>query len=76
MARRDKIHRILQEIIERHTDPWGVKATTVEAREVVLPFMKKNSEAQMEALLKSSASRHLKLESSASDLTHAETTQH
>ena len=36
----------------------------------------KGSEEQMEALLKSSASRHLKLESSASELTHAETTHH
>ena len=37
LARRDKINQILQEIIDRHTGPWGVKVTAVEVRDVVLP---------------------------------------
>jgi regulator of protease activity HflC (stomatin/prohibitin superfamily) len=27
----------LQEIIDRHTDPWGIKVTGVEVKDVVLP---------------------------------------
>src|SRR6201997_3204954 len=37
LARRDKINHTLQEIIDRQTDPWGVKVTAVEVRDVVLP---------------------------------------
>ncbi len=37
LARREKINQTLQEIIDRHTDPWGVKVTAVEVRDVVLP---------------------------------------
>jgi regulator of protease activity HflC (stomatin/prohibitin superfamily) len=37
LARRDKINQVLQEIIDRHTGPWGVKVTAVEVRDVVLP---------------------------------------
>ena len=37
LAHRDKINQVLQEIIDRHTGPWGVKVTAVEVRDVVLP---------------------------------------
>jgi len=37
LARRDKINQVLQEIIDKHTGPWGVKVTAVEVRDVVLP---------------------------------------
>jgi regulator of protease activity HflC (stomatin/prohibitin superfamily) len=37
LAHRDKINHILQEIIDRHTDPWGVKVSAVEVRDVILP---------------------------------------
>jgi len=37
LAQRDKINQVLQEIIDRHTGPWGVKVTAVEVRDVVLP---------------------------------------
>src|ERR1039457_1384346 len=37
LAHRDKINQTLQEIIDRHTDPWGVKVTAVEVKDVVLP---------------------------------------
>src|SRR5271170_7948091 len=37
LAQRDKINRTLQEIIDGHTGPWGVKVTAVEVRDVVLP---------------------------------------
>jgi regulator of protease activity HflC (stomatin/prohibitin superfamily) len=37
LARRDTINRTLQEIIDRQTDPWGIKVTAVEVKDVVLP---------------------------------------
>ncbi len=37
LARREKINQTLQVIIDRHTDPWGVKVTAVEVKDVVLP---------------------------------------
>jgi regulator of protease activity HflC (stomatin/prohibitin superfamily) len=37
LAQRDKINLTLQEIIDRHTDPWGIKVTGVEVKDVVLP---------------------------------------
>ncbi|MBA4147063.1 MAG: SPFH domain-containing protein [Verrucomicrobia bacterium] len=37
LSQRDKINRKLQEIIDRQTDPWGVKVTAVEIRDVSLP---------------------------------------
>jgi regulator of protease activity HflC (stomatin/prohibitin superfamily) len=50
LAQREKINMQLQEIIDRHTDPWGVKVTTVEVRDVVLPdTMKRAMARQAEA---------------------------
>jgi regulator of protease activity HflC (stomatin/prohibitin superfamily) len=46
LARRDKINQTLQEIVDRHTDPWGVKVTAVEVRDVVLPEDMKRSMAK------------------------------
>jgi regulator of protease activity HflC (stomatin/prohibitin superfamily) len=37
LARRERINQTLQEIIDRQTDPWGVKVTAVEVKDVVLP---------------------------------------
>ena len=37
LARRENINQTLQEIIDRHTDPWGIKVTSVEVKDVVLP---------------------------------------
>src|SRR4026207_1904589 len=37
LAHRDKINQTLQEIIDRQTDPWGIKVTSVEVKDVVLP---------------------------------------
>jgi regulator of protease activity HflC (stomatin/prohibitin superfamily) len=53
LAQRDKINQQLQEIIDRHTEPWGVKVTAVEVRDVVLPdtmkrAMAKQAEAERE----------------------------
>ena len=53
LAQRDKINQQLQEIIDRHTEPWGVKVTSVEIRDVVLPdsmkrAMAKQAEAERE----------------------------
>jgi len=53
LAQREKINQELQEIIDRHTDPWGIKVTSVEVRDVVLPdsmkrAMAKQAEAERE----------------------------
>jgi regulator of protease activity HflC (stomatin/prohibitin superfamily) len=37
LAQRDKINLTLQEIIDHQTDPWGIKVTAVEVKDVVLP---------------------------------------
>ena len=36
-AQRDKINVRLQEIINRQSDPWGIKVTATEVRDVILP---------------------------------------
>ncbi len=46
LAQRDKINQQLQEIIDRHTEPWGVKVTSVEVRDVVLPDSMKRAMAK------------------------------
>ena len=53
LAHREKINLQLQEIIDRQTEPWGVKVSTVEVRDVVLPdgmkrAMAKQAEAERE----------------------------
>src|SRR5512136_421350 len=53
LAHRDKINQTLQEIIDRQTDPWGIKVTSVEVRDVALPegmrrAMAKQAEAERE----------------------------
>src|SRR6201984_2341280 len=37
LSERDKINLRLQEIIDRQTDPWGIKVTAVEVKDVILP---------------------------------------
>ena len=37
LAERDRINRHLQEVIDRHTDPWGIKVSAVEIKHVDLP---------------------------------------
>ena len=37
LSQREKINMTLQEIIDRATDPWGIKVTAVEVKDVVLP---------------------------------------
>lgn len=53
LSRREMINLKLQEIIDRQTEPWGVKVSTVEVRDVVLPdamkrAMAKQAEAERE----------------------------
>ena len=53
LAHREKINLQLQEIIDRQTEPWGVKVTAVEVNDVVLPdsmkrAMAKQAEAERE----------------------------
>jgi regulator of protease activity HflC (stomatin/prohibitin superfamily) len=53
LAHRDKINLTLQEISDRQTDPWGIKATAVEVKDVALPdgmkrAMAKQAEAERE----------------------------
>ncbi len=37
LAERDKINAELQEILDTHTDPWGIKVATVELKHIDLP---------------------------------------
>jgi regulator of protease activity HflC (stomatin/prohibitin superfamily) len=37
LVERESINKKIQEIIDRQTDPWGIKVVTVEVRDVVLP---------------------------------------
>jgi len=53
LAHRDKVNQTLQEIIDRQTDPWGIKVTSVEIKDVALPegmkrAMAKQAEAERE----------------------------
>src|ERR1700751_6159081 len=45
LAQRDKINLTLQEIIDRQTDPWGIKVTAVEVKDVILPDSMKRAMA-------------------------------
>lgn len=50
LAEREKLNQQLQQIIDEHTDPWGIKVSTVEIKEVELPEeMKRSMAAQAEA---------------------------
>jgi len=50
LVQREKLNQMLQKIIDEHTDPWGVKVTTVEIKEVELAEeMKRSMAAQAEA---------------------------
>ncbi len=37
LANREKINKQLQEILDRHTEPWGVKVANVEVKNIDLP---------------------------------------
>ena len=50
LTQREKLNQMLQQIIDEHTDPWGVKVSTVEIKEVELAEqMKRMMAAQAEA---------------------------
>lgn len=53
LAEREKINSHLQELLDKHTDPWGIKVTTVEVKHIDLPqemqrAMAKQAEAERE----------------------------
>jgi len=53
LAQREKINTTLQSILDKHTDPWGIKVTTVEVKHIDLPqemqrAMAKQAEAERE----------------------------
>jgi regulator of protease activity HflC (stomatin/prohibitin superfamily) len=53
LAEREKINTQLQSILDKHTDPWGIKVTTVEVKHIDLPqemqrAMAKQAEAERE----------------------------
>jgi regulator of protease activity HflC (stomatin/prohibitin superfamily) len=53
LAEREKINSQLQEILDTHTDPWGIKVATVEVKHIDLPqemqrAMAKQAEAERE----------------------------
>jgi regulator of protease activity HflC (stomatin/prohibitin superfamily) len=45
LSQREKINQRLQEIIDRQTEPWGVKVTAVEVKDVMLPDTMKRAMA-------------------------------
>jgi len=50
LSERDKLNRDLQKIIDEATDPWGIKVSAVEIKDVELPStMKRAMAAQAEA---------------------------
>ena len=53
LAERDKINQRLQEVLDKHTDPWGIKVSLVEVKHVDLPehmqrAMAKQAESERE----------------------------
>jgi len=53
LSERDKINTELQSILDKHTDPWGIKVTTVEVKHIDLPqemqrAMARQAEAERE----------------------------
>ena len=46
LAEREKVNKKIQDIIDRHTDPWGIKVVSVEVRDVVLPENMKRAMAR------------------------------
>jgi len=53
LSERDKINSHLQEILDMHTDPWGIKVATVELKHIDLPqemqrAMARQAEAERE----------------------------
>ena len=54
LSEREKINTELQSILDKHTDPWGIKVTTVEVKHIDLPqemqrAMAKQAEAEYQA---------------------------
>lgn len=50
LAHRDKINITLQQIVDEHTDPWGIKVSAVEIKDIQLPqTMQRAMAAQAEA---------------------------
>jgi regulator of protease activity HflC (stomatin/prohibitin superfamily) len=50
LQKREQINQALEEIIDRETDPWGIKVTVVEIKQIGLPDnMKRVMAAQAEA---------------------------
>jgi len=50
LAQRERLNQTLQQIIDEQTDPWGVKVSTVEIKDVELPeTMRRSMAAQAEA---------------------------
>ena len=53
LSQREKINQKLQQIIDAHTEPWGIKVSTVEVKQIDLPqemqrAMAKQAEAERE----------------------------
>jgi len=53
LSQRDKVNNQIQEILDLHTDPWGIKVSTVELKYIDLPqemqrAMAKQAEAERE----------------------------
>src|SRR6202035_2158306 len=53
LAQREKINKELQQVLDLHTEPWGIKVTAVEVKQIDLPpemqrAMARQAEAERE----------------------------
>jgi len=53
LSERDKVNAHIQEILDKHTEPWGIKVTVVELKQIDLPIemqraMARQAEAERE----------------------------
>jgi regulator of protease activity HflC (stomatin/prohibitin superfamily) len=46
LSQRDRINQQLQRVIDEQTEPWGIKVTLVEVRDVILPDTMKRAMAK------------------------------
>jgi len=46
LSQRDRINQQLQQVIDEQTEPWGIKVTLVEVRDVILPDTMKRAMAK------------------------------
>src|SRR2546421_2475208 len=62
LSQRESINQTLQDIIDKQTEPWGVKVTAVEVKDVVLPDTMKRAMAKQAEAERGNARQNVKTE--------------